>query len=89
MARKDRGRAKPGTVVVRVVELKKDWMAKEPDAKKREAACNAEGTKWKIFSAWCAPSNTVDGHANLSIDTYFKFICNVCRYFGRCRTNKI
>jgi len=73
-SRSKKGKARPGTVVIDVISLKKDWMAKEPNGKKREAACVAEGTKWKIFSAWCAPSNNIDGHANLSIDNYFKFI---------------
>jgi hypothetical protein len=74
MSYSNRGVARPNTVVVKILDLKRDWVKAVPDTKQREAACIREGVKWSSFTAWCAPSNSVNGRANLSIDMYFKYI---------------
>lgn len=74
MSYPNRGIARPNTVVVKILDLKRDWVKAMPDPKQREASCIREGVKWSSFTAWCAPSNTIEGRANLSIDMYFKYI---------------
>ena len=65
---------KPDTVVVKILEFKRDWKLKEPDGSIRNAKCAAVGVSWKNFSACASPSNTVNGRYNMSLDRYLLYL---------------
>ena len=68
------GKARSDTVVVKIIELRNDWKAKEPDTHKRDEALKKEDLSWNKFTAWCAPSNTRDGRTNMRLDMYLKYL---------------
>ena len=69
-----KGVVKPDTVVVKILEFKNDWKLKEPDGKKRNAACKALGLEWNNFSACASPSNSVNGKYNMGLDKYLLYL---------------
>lgn len=74
MPRYAKGKALPNTIVVKILELRADWIAKVPLLATRDAALKKLGSDWKKFQNFCGPSHIIDGRCNMSMDMYFKFI---------------
>lgn len=74
MPRSTKGKAHPNTIVVKLLELRADWIAKVPLLETRDAALKKVGSDWKKFLNFCGPSHIIDGRCNMSMDMYFKFI---------------
>ena len=65
---------KPNTVVVKILEMKRDWIAAVPDKYERDLALKKVGSSWAKFAAYGSASNVVNSCVNMGIENYYKFI---------------
>lgn len=65
---------RPNTVVVKILDMKRDWVAAVPDKYERELALRKVGSSWAKFAAYGSASNVVNSCVNMGIENYYKFI---------------
>lgn len=65
---------RPNTVVVKILDMKRDWMTAVPDKYERELALRKVGSSWAKFAAYGSASNVVNSCVNMGIENYYKFI---------------
>lgn len=74
MPRPQKGQAQPNTIVVKILELRADWIAKVPKVADRDEALRKVNSDWKKFQNFCGASHIINNRCNMSMDMYFKFI---------------
>ena len=65
---------KKNTVVIKILDFKRDWIAVVPDKYERDIALQKQGSSWAKFTAYASATNLVNNRVNMSIENYFKFI---------------
>lgn len=74
MANALKGKAHPNTIVVKILQLRADWIAKVPKLSDREDALKRKGSDWKKFNSFCGSAHVINDRVNMSMDKYFMFI---------------
>lgn len=65
-----KGKARKGTLVIKIKDFQNDWIQSEPDMFKRNEALAALGSSWDKFMCCCSDFRVLDGRTNMFRKNY-------------------